>query len=379
MKKERDRIQIEYSFAYKWKDYPAKAAILFIHGLSGSSDKTWGLFPQLIMGSSLGQNFDVLSYGYLSKKMLPGSPGLTSLIYEFSSFCQSELKDYEVVILISHSLGSVLVNGMLLHHEDNNLKTTKYASHFMITPAFLGGPMWSVFSGSLTARQLAGGSKQLNKLHNKWKASKVKNHIDSYVIYGTKDKVVPSPTLDLSLFSFKEHRIQSDHINSPKVCDIDSALYRGIIYAIEVSLRFNARDSRKYYINMVLKTDKSDWDYDSSKEEWVLLNDFRFSIVELERNQSSCNFNSAFPNRTAYQCKYSFRYHDINLYEFYLWDIDGGRYILPAPLVINGHRKIEYYNYRLAKILEAGGMYKDLDNGLKMAQITVDVEKNIIV
>lgn len=378
MKKERERIQIEKSFAYKWKDYPVKAAILFIHGISGDSEETWGMFPQLMMGSSLGQNFDVVSYGYLSNKMLPGSPDIKSLIGEFYSFCQSELKDYEVVILISHSLGSVVVNGMLLMHEENNIRTTKYTSHLMITPAFLGGPWWSKFSGSATARQLASGSELLNELQDKWKVSEVKTQIVSYVIYGTKDGVVPSPIMDLSLFSFREHRIQSDHISSPKIYDIDSALYRGVIYAIEVALRFNSRDSRKYYINMILKTEKSDWEYDSSREEWVLLSDFRFSIVEIDRNKSPCNFNSAFPDKIAYQCKYSFRYHEINLYEFYLWAIDGGRYIMPAPLVINGQRVVEKYNYRLAKLLEAGGMYEDLDTGLITAKISIDQDKNVI-
>ncbi len=378
MRKEREKISVDDSVAYKWPDYPSKAAIVFVHGLGGSPRDTWGSFPQLIMGSSLGQNFDVFCYGYTSNIFLPGSPDIDSLIGEYSSFCQSELKQYDALILITHSLGSIITNGMLLKQEELKISTRKYLSHLMITPAFFGGEKWAGYSPSKTARQLKKKSSYLSNLHDKWKKSEVKNTIKSYLIYGTKDGVVPIPEDDLSEFSFIEHRIQSDHIQSPKVSDIDSALYRGVVFAIELALRFNSKDSRKYYINMILKTDKSDWGYDSEKEEWVLLSDFRFSIVELNSRQSSCNFNESFPDKTAHQCKYAFRYNEIILYEFYLWNLDGGRYLIPAPLLKGKQRVVEKYNYLLARLLEAGGMYEDLDAGIRMAKITIDDSKDII-
>jgi len=216
-------------------------------------------------------------------------------------------------------------------------------------------------------------------LHEKWKKSQIKNLIKSYLIYGTQDGVVPIPKDDFKEFSFIDHRIQSGHIRSPKVSDIDSALFRGIVYALELALRFNSRDSRKYYINMLLKTDKSDWDYDSEKSEWVLLSDFRFSIVELSSTKSSCSFNQAFDDKTAFHCKYGFRFNEITLYEFYLWSLDGGRYIIPAPLIVGEERFVEKYNYDLAKLLEAGGMYEDLDTGIQRAKIKIDETKEIIV
>ena len=378
LKKEREKINIDDSFAYKWTDYPSKSAILFVHGLGGKPRKTWAVFPQLIMGSSLGQNFDIFCYGYSSKIIFPGSPDVASLINEFNSFCQSELNQYETVIVISHSLGSIIVNGMLLKQETANINVRKFSSHLMITPAFFGGPAWAKFSLSPTAKQIKVGSPFLITLHNAWKKSQVKNSIDSYLIYGTKDGVVPIPKHDLDTFCFKEHRIKSNHVTSPKVTDIDSALYRGVIFAIEVVLRFNPRDSRKYFINMILKTDKSDWSYDSTKETWIFLSDFRFSIVQLSSQQTQCNFNQSFPDKTAHKCKYAFRFNEISLYEFYLWDLDGGRYLIPAPLLKNGQRVVEKYNYVLAKLLEAGGMYEDLDRGMKMAKIIVDESKNII-
>ena len=378
MRKEREKLRIDESFAYKWSDYPSKAAIVFVHGLGGTPQETWGSFPQFIMGTSLGQNFDVLCYGYSSNIFLPASPDIDSLIGEFSSFCQSELNQYDALILISHSLGSVVVNGMLLKHEESSFSLRKYLSHLMITPAFFGGASWAGLSLSKTARQLKNNSTYLTKLHEKWKKSKAKELVKSYLIYGTKDGVVPIPKKDLKEFCFIEHRIQSDHIQSPKVSDIDNALFRGVVFAVELALRFNSRDSRKYYINIILKTDKSDWDYDSSKEEWVYLSDFRFSIIELSSQKSSCNFNESFPDKTAHQCKYAFRYNEIILYEFYLWSLDGGRYIIPAPLLVNGQRIVEKYNYLLAKLLEAGGMYEDLDTGMKMAKIIIDETKDII-
>lgn len=378
MRKEREKLRIDDSLAYKWSDYPAKAAIVFVHGLGGTPQETWGSFPQLMMGSSLGQNFDVFCYGYFSNIFLPASPDIDSLVGEFLSFCQSELNQYDALILITHSLGSVVVNGMLLKLEEANFNFRKYLSHLMITPAFFGGKSWAGLSLSKTARQLKNNSKYLTKLHEKWKKSKVKEHVKSYLIYGTKDSVVPIPKKDLKEFCFIEHRIQSDHIQSPKVSDIDSSLFRGVVFAVELALRFNSRDSRKYYINMILKTDKSDWDYDSSKEEWVYLSDFRFSIIELSFQKSSCNFNESFLDKAAYECKYAFRYNEIVLYEFDLWRLDGHRYIIPAPLVVNGQRVIEKYNYLLAKLLEAGGMYEDLDAGMKMAKITIDESKDII-
>jgi len=378
LRKEREKVHIDESFAYKWSDYPTKAAIVFVHGLGGTPIHTWGAFPQLIMGSSIGQNFDVFSYGYSSNVFFPTSPDLDSLIGEFSSFCQSELNQYDAVILISHSLGSVIVNGMLLRLEKSSISPKKYLAHMMITPAFFGGASWARLSLSKTARQLEKNSEYLAKLHEDWKNSNAKSLIKSYLIYGTKDGVVPIPKKNLKEFCFIEHRIQSDHIQSPKISDINSSLYRGVVFAIELALRFNSRDSRKYYINILLKTDKSDWVYDSPKEEWVYLNDFRFNIIELSSEQMPCCFNESFPDETAYQCKYAFRYNEIIIYEFYLWNLDGGRYIIPAPLLIDGQRVVEKYNYLLAKLLEAGGMYEDLDRGIKMAKIIIDESKDVI-
>ncbi|HHF3229970.1 TPA: hypothetical protein ACPJ2O_001519 [Vibrio diabolicus] len=380
MRKEREKIHIDDSILYRWKDYPTKAAVVFVHGLAGNASDTWAEFPKLLMGSSIGQNFDVLSYGYSTSKVKPTSPCIDSLISEFYSFSLSELRDYESIIFISHSLGSVLVNGLLLHNESVGISNRKFLCHLMITPAFLGGASWPKFSPSKTARQLARNSEFLNRKHEEWKSSEVKNQIKSVVIYGTKDAVVPLPTVDLIDFNFNEQRISKDHIGSPKVKDIDSALYRGVIYGIEHYLRFDTRDSRKYFINMILKTNSSDWDYDSNKEEWIFLNDFRFRIIEVSRQeQIHCNFNSNFQDKAAYQCKYAFLYNGISIYEFYLWDLDGGRYLIPAPLYdSNKNRYIEGFNYRLAKLLEAGGMYKDLAQGLNLAKITVKYDLDVI-
>jgi hypothetical protein len=43
LRKEREKICIDDSLAYKWSDYPSKAAIVFIHGLGGNPGKTRGL------------------------------------------------------------------------------------------------------------------------------------------------------------------------------------------------------------------------------------------------------------------------------------------------------------------------------------------------
>ena len=100
------------------------------------------------------------------------------MIGEFSSFCQSELNNYETVIVISHSLGAVIVNGMLIAHEESNVESKKYISHLMITPAFFGGAFWAGVSLSKTAKQLKKNSAFLKDMNDKWKKSHVKKSID---------------------------------------------------------------------------------------------------------------------------------------------------------------------------------------------------------
>ncbi|MEP2446613.1 MAG: hypothetical protein ABJI69_05260 [Balneola sp.] len=381
MKIERDKILIDESIAYKWKDYPTKSAIIFVHGLGGEPSETWGLFPQLLMGTSIGHNFDLISYGYSSKIFLARSPEINSLISEFYSFCNSELSQYDSIIFISHSLGSLLVNGSLIIAEKQNIDLRKYLTHIMITPAFFGGKWYAKFSLSKTARQLSPKNKTLEKVQSDWANSSIKNTIASYQIFGTKDKIVGKNESINNSYSFQTHRIDKNHIDSPKIYDIDSPLFRGVLLVLKNSLQFNSSDSRKYFVNAILRTTKTDWDYDSNKEKWVLLSDFRFSISEVEREDFSgnCSFNANFPNsHSAWQCTYSFRYNDISIHEFILWEIDDGRYLIPAPYIVNGSNIIYLDDYRIAKILEAGGFYQNLDQGLSIANISVDHSKNSI-
>lgn len=100
--------------------------IILIHGLGGSTDGTWGKFPDFLQADN-DIDFDILSFGYESPgmselwklwevpKVLKRAPSILNIangiLTEMKSRCDIENDE---IILAGHSLGGIIVKKVLL-------------------------------------------------------------------------------------------------------------------------------------------------------------------------------------------------------------------------------------------------------------------------
>ena len=96
-----------------------KTLLLFIHGLGGHPQKTWGKFPQLIeQDSDLADKVDCRFYSFPTKlwsiPFLSSSPKIQTLADGLASDIKHRYSDYQRVILIAHSLGGLVARQHLV-------------------------------------------------------------------------------------------------------------------------------------------------------------------------------------------------------------------------------------------------------------------------
>ena len=102
-----------------------KRAILFIHGFGGKAHKTWGNFPSLLAKSKALQSSDIYLLGYASNLTLDlagiwiADPPIDILANRLITVIQTQLKEYNEIAIIAHSMGGLIVQKALL--DDNEL------------------------------------------------------------------------------------------------------------------------------------------------------------------------------------------------------------------------------------------------------------------
>lgn len=92
--------------------------IVFVHGLGGEIEKTWGKFPEFLMDDKEIEH-TVIQYGYTSPnpvtQLYKPAPSILSiangLLTDLTARCDLDKDD---IILVGHSLGGLVIRRMLL-------------------------------------------------------------------------------------------------------------------------------------------------------------------------------------------------------------------------------------------------------------------------
>src|SRR5204863_4102600 len=97
-----------------------EAAIVFLHGFTGSNTGTWGEFPTLLMSDSVLNLWDVVSLGY-STKLAPDLSGIWSadapidkLSILLRTTINAGLQPYKTLGILAHSMGGLVLQRALV-------------------------------------------------------------------------------------------------------------------------------------------------------------------------------------------------------------------------------------------------------------------------
>lgn len=220
------------------EEHKNEAAIIFIHGFSGDSKKTWGIFPSLICKEKALKSWDVFSVGYTTSLLFDISsiwaadPPLDRIAGYFNTLVDLPPFDkYKALVLVAHSMGGVVVQRALVDNEDLVDRT----SHLLL----FGAPSAGLIKASLFARlkrsirDMASGSVFIKDIRRRWNkqfGKKIPFHF--LAVAGDRDEFVSTQS-SLSPFPAKCQRvIAGDHLEIVKPQDSNHMGFKLLLNAL---------------------------------------------------------------------------------------------------------------------------------------------------
>jgi hypothetical protein len=371
---EREKQRFDTGLLYTWRHEYAAACIVFTHGLGGDVEDTWGNLPMLIMGTAFARNKDILVYSYKSSAINPASKSIQILTDEYVTFIESLAIRYQSIYFITHSLGSVLTLSCLTElFSRSDIWGRKIRGHILLAPALWGSYLGWI-SLSKTSRGLKYKSNELKSVRSKWSSSGINQSCKSIVLFGSEDKIIEKNTEDLISMNIRSKSVAKDHVSIPKTTSIDEITFRSIIDCMYEISGSSPYDSRNYIRSIIVDSKKSDWEYDDRLSEFVFMPDHKFRIVQFDSRGEPHEFDEPwvkrFPDPNAQMINFAAYYDNQRIFDFPMIFCDGYRYTIPMPRSRN-ELIITPEQFNLAKIMEASGMYKNLEQGLNIAGIRV--------
>lgn len=171
----------------------ARNAVVFLHGYSGASVKTWLAFPELLSGFQQFEGLDLIFCGYdsVAEHTESCSDRVKTILEELltrpaaprrpMSIPRHGTAPYERVLIVAHSMGAVVARRALLLGDEENLAWTRQVRLVLYAPAHHGarldladsflsgllGKIWAIGRfHSPAIDQLRPGSTYLTELAN---------------------------------------------------------------------------------------------------------------------------------------------------------------------------------------------------------------------
>jgi pimeloyl-ACP methyl ester carboxylesterase len=183
-----------------------RAAILFLHGYGGDIRKTWQSFPDLLAAQPGLAGFDVHCLGYETSLLAPDIRGFWSADPDIPQLATQlrtrstldELRGYEALVLIAHSMGGLVVQRALLDSAALGVdELAARTSHVFLFGTPSGGLVKAALVTWLRKQlgDMAAGSEFIDTLRAGWdarEASEAPLTCSLHVIAGDRDEFVPA-------------------------------------------------------------------------------------------------------------------------------------------------------------------------------------------
>ena len=228
-------------------DPSSRRAVIFIHGFIGKVTETWADFPRFLCEDSRLQDWDVINLGYPSSGLpdpfgiWTGDPDIYAIKQLLATrFNFENLNQYTELALVTHSMGGLVAQRLILDHSDVAQRIT----HLIMLGTPSNGLKKAWYAKVFKNRQIenmAIGSEFITRLRSEWRS-----RFPTYggmpfrlaVVAGAKDQFVPIKSCHGGFPEEALFVVSGDHLS---IVDPDS----------------NANDSVRLVISELLKRDNT--------------------------------------------------------------------------------------------------------------------------
>ncbi len=143
--------------------------VVFVHGFTGSPNKTWGLFPQLLREDPELTGVDVWVWDYPTS-LLQQNPSIEEIGQSLRTELGERFSTHKVIYLVGHSMGGLVIQSMITEELKQgrayNLKRIKHIILFG-TPN-RGAQVPELLKINSQLKQLSINSSHIETLLNEW-------------------------------------------------------------------------------------------------------------------------------------------------------------------------------------------------------------------
>ena len=208
--------------------------LIFIHGLSGSANGTWGVMHDVLQSSDELTHLAYDCYTYPTSMFRvpfgPQMPGIQQLSGGLRSFIEASCKPDEELILVAHSLGGLVAR----HYILEAVKAGRV--HQVIGLLLYASPLTGAGLADLAKifswrhrhlRQLSRGTDFLKAMNTDWISLKIEEHIKVLTLVAGGDAVVSSDSASPYIGADNVRIIiEHGHIGITKPANLDDIRFR---------------------------------------------------------------------------------------------------------------------------------------------------------